>query len=157
MNADKATSASREQLNLVLSFFSRVESKSSVLLAIDTSMLGFLATKAPQWREFSLWMAVSTVLALLLLGASIVALYRGAFPQLSGGHGSLIYFREIANRTEHRFVEEFKAQNEEQYANDLLAQAWRNSEILRTKFDCLKSAFILMALAMLPWVVAIAL
>jgi hypothetical protein len=157
MNAEKVTQASREQLNLVLSFFPRAESKSSVLLAIDTSMLGFLAAKAPKWQEFSVCIAVTAILTLLLLGASIVTLYRGAFPQLSGGHGSLIYFREIANRTEHRFVEEFKSQSDEQYANDLLGQAWRNSEILRTKFDCLKHAFTFMALAILPWLVTVVL
>jgi hypothetical protein len=156
MNTEKAAHA-RDQLNLVLSFFPRVESKSSVLLAIDTSMLGFLATKAPRWQGCSTWMAVAATLTVLLLSASIVMLYRGAFPQLSGGHGSLIYFREIANRTEHRFVEEFKAQTDEQYVNDLLGQAWRNSEILRTKFDCLKHAFAFMALAILPWLTTIVL
>jgi pycsar effector protein len=155
MNAEKATQASREQLNLILSFFVRVEAKSSVLLAIDTSMLGFLAAKAPRWQDVSAWMAVAAVLTLLLLGASIVTLYRGAFPQLSGGHGSLIYFREIANRTEHRFVEEFKTQSDEHYANDLLGQVWRNSEILRAKFDCLKYAFTFMALGILPWLVTV--
>jgi Family of unknown function (DUF5706) len=157
MNAEKAAHASRDQLNLVLSFFPRVESKSSVLLAIDTSMLGFLAAKAPRWQEFSTWMAVAAILTVLLLSASIVMLYRGAFPQLSGGHGSLIYFREIANRTEHRFVEEFKAQSDEQYVNDLLGQAWRNSEILCVKFDCLKRAFAFMALAILPWLTTVVL
>jgi len=157
MNAEKAIHASREQLNLVLSFFPRVESKLSVVLAVDTSMLGFLAAKAPRWQEFSRCMAVTAILTLVLLGASIVTLYRGAFPELSGGHGSLIYFREIANRTEHRFVEEFKAQSDEQYSNDLLGQAWRNSEILRAKFDCLKHAFTLMALAILPWLITVVL
>jgi hypothetical protein len=157
MNAEKAAHASRDQLNLVLSFFPRVESKSSVLLAIDTSMLGFLAAKAPRLQEFSTWTGLAAILTVLLLSASIVLLYRGAFPQLSGGHGSLIYFREIANRTEHRFVEEFRAQSEEQYVNDVLGQAWRNSEILRTKFDCLKHAFTFMALAILPWLTTIVL
>jgi hypothetical protein len=157
MNADKAVQAGKDQLNLVLSFFARVESKSSVLLAIDTGMLGFLAANAPPLRESTLFMVIAAIMALVLLSASIVMLYRGAFPQLTGGHGSLVYFREIAARTEHKFVEEFKAQSEEHYADELLRQAWRNSEILRAKFDCLKHAFTLMALAILPWLITVAL
>ena len=157
MNTDKLVSACKDELNLVLSFFPRVESKSSVLLAIDTSMLAFLAAKATPIPDFSIAMAISASLTVLLLGASIAMLYRGAFPQLAGGHGSLIYFREIAKRTEHKFVEEFTAQSETQYANDLLGQVWRNAEILKAKFDCLKHAFTFMALAILPWLVAVAL
>lgn len=62
MNPEKLTHAGREQLSLILSFFPRVESKSSVLLAIDTSMLGFMAAKAPRWQEFSVWMAVFDIM-----------------------------------------------------------------------------------------------
>lgn len=37
----------REQLNLVLGFFSRVDAKASVVLAINTGMLAVLASNAP--------------------------------------------------------------------------------------------------------------
>ena len=69
----------------------------------------------------------------------------------------MVYFREIAKRTEHRFVEQFSAQSEKHYANDLLGQVWRNSQILSLKFDCLKLAFTFMALAILPWIVTLVL
>ena len=36
----------RDQLTLILSFFSRVDAKASALLAIDTGMLAVLATNA---------------------------------------------------------------------------------------------------------------
>jgi hypothetical protein len=157
MNTEEAVHASKDQLNLVLSFFPRVESKSSVLLAIDTGMLGFVAANAPRLREMSIWMVITTAATLVLLAASIVMLYRGAFPRLSGGEKSLVYFREIAGRTEHRFIEEFKAQSDAQYVSDLLGQVWRNSEILRVKYECLKHAFTLMALAIPPWLVTVAL
>ena len=69
----------------------------------------------------------------------------------------MIYFREIANRTEHKFIEEFKGQTDEQRVSDLLRQVWRNSEILKIKFDSLKMAFALLAWAMIPWVISLAL
>jgi|SRR5271165_5402496 len=156
MDTSKLLSASKDQLNLVLSFFPRVESKASVLFAINTGMLAFLASHSPPIKQFSLLMEISASLTLVLLGCSIVVLYRGAFPHLKGGQSSLIYFRQIASLTEHKFIEEFTGQTEEQYANDLLAQAWRNSEILTAKFDCIKSSFVLTALALIPWVVTLA-
>jgi hypothetical protein len=154
---DNLRTACKDQLNLVLSFFPRVESKSSVVLAIDTGMAAFLASNAPPLAIFSLWMWMTSGLTLVLLGTSVVVLYRGSFPNLAGGESSLIYFREIAKRTEHRFVEEFSAQSEKHYASDLLGQVWRNSQILSIKFDCLKRAFIFMALAIVPWIASLAL
>jgi hypothetical protein len=95
--------------------------------------------------------------AAALIATSLWFLYRVAFPALDGGHESLIYFREIALRTESSFIDGFTAQNEVPRVKDLLGQVWRNSCILTAKFDALKRAFILMALAILPWATAVAL
>jgi hypothetical protein len=76
---------------------------------------------------------------------------------LKGGANSLIYFREIAKRTETRFIDDFIAQAEDAHTRDLLGQVWRNSEILKMKYDALKIAFVLSALALIPWVIFLAL
>jgi hypothetical protein len=47
---------------------------------------------------------------------------------------------EIAKRTESAYVKETRAVNEEQFADDVLGQVWRNSEILAAKFDGVKHA-----------------
>jgi len=52
-------------------------------------------------------------------------------------------------------VDEFSKQTKEEYSKDLLCQAWRNSQILTLKFDCLKQAFIFMALAIPAWIVTL--
>src|SRR5208283_2331898 len=134
--------ASKDQLNLVLSFFPRVDAKLSVILAIDTGMLAVLGSDAPPLAALSLPMIVTASFAVLLLAISVIFLYRGAFPSLKGGSASLVYFREIANRREHQYIEEFRGQTNEQHVNDLLGQAWRNSEILKAKFDALNMSFI---------------
>ncbi|MGD1155609.1 MAG: Pycsar system effector family protein [Terriglobia bacterium] len=149
--------AAKDQLSLVLGFFSRVESKLSFLFAIDTGVLAVLVADAPPIKDLSWSMIVAAALTLLLIGLSIVFLYRGAFPNLKGGEASLVYFREIASRTEHRFIEDFKNQSEEQHTNDLLGQAWRNSVILKMKFDSLKLAFGLLAAGIIPWLASLAL
>lgn len=157
VESEKLISACKDELQLVLGFFSRVDSRSSVVLAIDTGMAAFLAGSAPPMHSFSAWMVIASIATILLLGVSIVFLYFGSAPNLKGGEESLVYFAEIAKHREHKFIEDFKAQSEEDYANDLLGQAWRNAKILSIKFHCLKWAFRFMAFAIAPWLVSLAL
>ena len=138
------------QLDRVLAFFPRADAKGSVLLAVDTGMLAVLAGNLPPSSSFDCIILI-VLLPALLLGISLWHLYMGAFPSLKGGHDSLIYFREISKRTESRFIDEFAAQSDEAYVKDLLSQVWRNSEILKEKFNHISSAFNWMALALLPW------
>ena len=68
----------------------------------------------------------------------------------------MVYFSEIAARTEVKFVDEFITQRETEYTKDVLGQVWRNSEILKQKFAHLKTAFVLTAWSVLPWTIALA-
>ena len=147
--------SARKQLDLVLSFFSRVDAKASVVLAVDMGMLGFLVAHVPLPRSLAWWEIALPSATVLLLGISFYFLYKSAFPNLRGGTSSLVYFREIAARTETKFIDEFSKQPIGEHAKDLLGQAWRNSEILREKFDGLKIAFIFLALAIPPWVISL--
>lgn len=157
MDYSKGVSAARDQLALVLGFFPRVDAKLSVVLGIDIAMLGYMASKVPPWSSIgqSAWIALGTTTVLLV--ASLWHLYQGSFPNLEGGGGSLVYFGEIAKRTEARFIEEYRALTEEGLAKDLLGQAWRNSEILRQKFSHLVWAYRFMGLASFAWASALVL
>lgn len=150
MENKRLSEIAETQLDRVLAFFSRADAKGSVLLAVDTGMLAILASNYPLSGSFDRMLLI-TLIPVLLIGISLWHLYMGAFPSLKGGHDSLIYFREIAKRTESRFIEQFTTQSEEAYLNDLLSQIWRNSEILKEKFNHISSAFNWMALAILPW------
>jgi hypothetical protein len=156
MKPELLPSVAKDQLNLVLSFFSRVDAKASVVLGVDTAMAGYLAGRMPSLKTMPYWQTLIPLVAFLLLGNSIWQLYKGAFPNLTGGNSSLIYFREVARRTEAKFIDEFIAQDETAHVKDLLGQAWRNSEILVEKFNHLRLAFVFMALAVFPWTVSLA-
>jgi hypothetical protein len=156
MKPELLPGVAKDQLNLVLSFFSRVDAKASVVLAVDTAMAGYLAGRMPSLKTLPYWPTLIPLVAFVLIGISIWNLYKGAFPNLAGGNLSLVYFREIAKRTEAKFIDDFLAQDETAYVKDVLGQAWRNSEILVEKFNHLKLAFIFMALAVLPWVISLA-
>ncbi len=155
MKEDLLVEAAKNQLSFVLSFFSRVDSKASVVLALDTGMAGYLASRFPPISVLVVWHYIAPGTAFLLIGLSFWHLYLLAFPNLVGGNASLIYFREIAKRTETKFVDEFSSQSESNYGKDLLGQAWRNSEILVEKFNHLKCAFRFMALSVVPWCAAL--
>ena len=143
--------SAKDQLNLILSFFPRVDSKASVVLAVNTGMLGYLATKMPAPATIAPWELIAPTIAFVFLGISFVYLYKGAFPDLLGGNESLVYFSEIARKTEAKFLQEFCQLSEADYASELCGQIWRNSQILTTKFRCLKNAFIFLAVAIVPW------
>jgi hypothetical protein len=151
MKTELLLAQAKDQLNLVLSFFPRVDAKASVVLAVDTGMAGYLASRLPSPNTTLPWLLLIPSLAFVLIGISLWHLYKGAFPNLAGGNLSLVYFREIAKRTESKFIDEFAAQSEADYAKDVLGQVWRNSEILAEKFNHLRCAFIFMALALVPW------
>lgn len=141
-------------LDLVLSFFSRVDSRASVVLGINTGMLALLAGKLPTPEQFD-WKMSIAIVAVLCLVRSYWCLFKTSFPDLKGPTQSLIYFREIAKRPESQFVEEFSEQTPDEYYKDMLGQVWRNSQIISKKFDALRSAFIWMLLAVVPWVIAV--
>ena len=155
MNSDERLKAARDQLTLVLSFFSRAETKLSVVLGIDIGMLGFLASRFPKPESITIdgWLALTAFVLFNFL--SLWNLYQGSFPQLDGGNSSLIYFREIATRTEVRFVDEFSTLSTESMTKDILGQVWRNSEILKKKFDHLVWSYNFMAFSIVPWMISI--
>jgi hypothetical protein len=155
MPATKETA--ERQLDRVLGFFSRVDAKGSFLFALDTSLLALLAVNVSPDDFKECFLVVLAVFVVLLLAVSLYFTYRSAFPVLKGGHGSLIYFREIAKRTEANFIDEFIAQKDDAHVRDLLGQVWRNAEILTIKFDAMKIAFGLTAFALIPLTVFIAL
>jgi hypothetical protein len=147
----------RDQLNRVLGFFPRVDAKISVLLSVEIAMLAILASKAPlkelRWNSLP---AVVAILGLAFVALSLIFLYQASFPRLVGGQQSLLYFRGIVRRKEADFIDEFSTQSEEAYINDILSQIWRNSEILKQKYDYLKYSFIALICALPPWLIALA-
>jgi hypothetical protein len=147
----------RDQLTMILSFFSRVDAKLSTILAIDTAMLASMSAGIPPLHQLSVLLMLPFGVAAGLLVGSYYCLYRGGFPNLKGGHSSNVYFKDIAARNESRFVDDYKNQSWEALRLDLLSQIWRNSEILTEKFRYLRFAFVCMAFAAVPWVLSLAL
>lgn len=145
-----------KQLDRVLNFFPRVDSKVTGLFAVASAELAVLLLNL-QFGDFDRWyVAISVSATCLLLCLAFVWLYRCSFPHLEGGKGSLIYFQEIAVRTESDYLREVLAADPERLVDDLIAQVWRNSEILKLKFSYLRKASIALVWSLLPFAIAIA-
>jgi len=149
--------AAKAQLDLVLSFFARVEGKLSVVLAIDLGMLSLAFTKALPFTAVHLVPAIALAVFLFCQACALRALYRGSFPSLDGGHSSLVYFREVSKLRESDYKDRFAKLRAPELACDHLEQAWRNSRILTMKFDQLQLAYQWTAISIVPWVIALVL
>jgi hypothetical protein len=154
MNFNRLQSA-EQQLDRMHAFFPRIDAKMSALLAIATGEVAIFALNLSP-NDLALWYVDVTG---TLFAAAIVwvlaQLYFCAGPHLAGGNQSLIYFREIAKRTEANFIREYLEISEEELLRDVAAQVWRNSEIVSAKFDYLKKATTGLVLSLVPWAIAL--
>lgn len=143
--------AAWNQLNLVLGFFPRIDSRLSVVLAIDLAML---AVAGDRWSsQDSSWWVNSCAAVFALLGCvSLYHLWDAIVPDRRGGTDSLVFFRSIAGLQESEFRGRYMGLSSTELANDLLEQAWRNSRILECKFTALRNSCIAMACSVPPWV-----
>lgn len=139
------------QLDRTMAFFPRVDAKATALFAIDSGLLAVMGTHI-RADQIGLWYAfLPAVLATAAIAIALSYIYVCSFPQLKGGAGSLIFFGEIAKRTEAQFAKEFQAASQDERLQDFLCQIWRNSEILKIKFHAVKLAFIWTAISLVPW------
>jgi hypothetical protein len=148
--------AAWQQLNLVLSFFSRVDTKLSVVVGINLGMLAMLAARLPKADHCTLLTAILGITFVAPLVVSFWHIWHSYFPDLRGGTGSLIYFHPISKMTENEFRTACLSRSTQELENDILGQCWRNSKILTCKFYSLRYAYIAAIVAIIPWMALIA-
>ena len=142
-------------LDRVLSFFQRVDTRAQVLMSVDIAMLFLLATN-PGALSTAWWATLIYVVPVVLVGLSLLKIYRVFYPQLNGPEGSLIFFREITKLTASEYVDRFGVATVAQHMQDVLTQVWRNSEILSEKFTRMREAMVATMLALPFWAFALA-
>lgn len=139
------------QLDRVLGFFPRIDTKASALFAISSAELAVAAVNM-QLDDFKSWyIAIPASGFFLLVAVVFVLLYKCAYPHLDGGTNSLIYFREIAKLTEADYVRRYTSYVHSERLNDLSGQIWRNAQIASLKFQYLKWGTIALMLSLIPW------
>jgi hypothetical protein len=158
--ASEKRAAALAQLNLVLSFFPRAESRLALVFSVDVSLLALMTAAIPPYARWDARMYLAGFAGGLFC-VSLLHIWLGMFPNVTGGtleegRVSLVYFGTVGKRAEAVFVSEFLAQTDEAYTRDLLGQVWVNSRILTEKFDHLQKAFLWLLAGLVPWIAAVA-
>ena len=133
------------------------DTKATLLLAVNTAMLGVLAALVPAtntWTAYSTLSAAIATIALLTSGGFLVA---ASFPRLGGPRGSLVYFEGIASHDINEYVTKMVSAESADILADFAKQCHRNAEIAKAKFKHIRSATICVLLSVAPWLVAISL
>jgi hypothetical protein len=140
------------QLDRTLSFFSRVESKSSLLFASNIGILSIMLYNV-SYQDIKNWyVVVPVILASVLVAFSLGHLYLASFPDTKGGNESLFYFKSVGSNTEQNYVDTFTKKTDLEIEKDLLGQIWRNSQILNDKFSHVENAYKFSLLSIIPWI-----
>ena len=140
------------QLDRTLTFFERVESKSSLLFASNLGILTLMLYNI-NYNDITTWfVVVPVILACALIAFSLGHLFIASYPDTKGGQSSVFYFKSVAGSTEQNFIESFRSKSDSELEKDMLGQVWRNSQILDSKFSHIEKAYRLSLLSVLPWI-----
>lgn len=154
-NSAARLSYADHQLDRINSFIPRINAKASVLLALASAELAVMVLNLAPADLMRWYIGVPVIVFLGLISGVLIQLYRCAYPHLKGGNSSLIYFGEIAKRTEANYLREYTALTEDDLLRELVGQIWRNSEIVSAKYSHLKLATVLTMTSLVPWVVVL--
>jgi len=155
MNAEKKIEFLEKNLTRIHSLIGAADSKSSIIFAIDTAMLGVLAAVLTGPANWSNWDVALVAITLILLIASVVILSIGHFPRTEGPEDSNIYFGSVANFSKSDYEKRINSLDSENVKRDLVQQCYRNSEIAKTKFECVKKSMVLLYISLIPWLLTI--
>lgn len=139
------------QLDRVLGFFPRVETRINGLFAFNSIILTLIAVNltAP---DIALWyVMIPAIVTGVGLSFSYYFLFKANFPDTKGGEGNLVFFVEINKRSETDYRDALLACSEERYRDDLIGQIWRNSQILCAKYQGVRFAIVATALSIVPF------
>jgi hypothetical protein len=151
MNDDERIRIAELNLSRLLDWIGRIDSKSSVVLGVNTAMLGVLASLAPAphlWKsKFMIVAAFGTLFPVV----SLCCVYFVNYPQTKGPVTSLNFFGGIAKHSFREYNHAFMKLSASEHLSDVLEQCHRNAEIVSWKFGALKIAYRALLIGVIPW------
>jgi hypothetical protein len=157
MNADERLKIAHWILERNLNWISATEAKTAFIVAVDTGMLGALASAfgGATSDARSAMVIFTFTLATFLLGCSVVCVAMTVLPRMSGPATSFIFFGRIAERNVANYTHEFRNADADALLDDCLAQIHRNAEIALAKYQWVSAAMRWSFAALIPWVTAL--
>jgi membrane-associated HD superfamily phosphohydrolase len=138
-----------------LDWVGKHDTRIAFVAGISIAMLGVLANASALITVWKWYTYLVFIFTALLLFTSLVLIYFSQYPKTESRNSSLIFFGTIATLKCDEFKKKFKEINKENYLDDILCQIHINAEIISKKFAYLKSSLILLAISIIPWLIAI--
>lgn len=142
-------------LDRLLEWIRAVEAKIPIIMAIDTGMLGVLATVSPPPKDLTYGSFLWVALGASPVVASLVLCALATLPQTKGPQGSLLYFGSIASKSLSDYTDAVHRRTETEYLSDLILQSYRNAEIATSKYAHLRRALLWLVVSIPPWLIAL--
>ena len=157
MKNDITTKIERAEANLErkLEWISRHDTRIAFVAGITITMLGVLAQVSASISKWNLNLYIVFGAAASLLATSLILIYCSQYPKTESQNSSLIFFGTISTWKVDEFKKRFKEVSDEDYLDDVLCQIHINAVILGKKFRYLKSSLLVMAVAIIPWLLAL--
>ena len=142
-----------------LGWIAAAEIKVGVIVALDTAMLGVLATSFSSLlpAERTVWANSFSLLAAITIVVAIICTAMSVLPRVNGPQKSLLFFGRIAKLHQPNYLANFRAATESELLEDCLAQIHRNAEIARDKFMWVGRSMKWSFFSVVPWVAALSL
>ncbi len=144
-----------KELSRLLAWIQAADSRASIILPIDTAMLGLMAALLPKYICISNQMLAFPILAMLLLLFSITCLVFSSFPRTDGPKNSIIFFNGIAKRNINEYESSVLNLTINEYESDLIQQCHINAEIADVKYQWVKRSMAGLFLATPFWIISI--
>jgi hypothetical protein len=154
-NLEKKIQQAETSLQRKLNWIGRHDTRIAFVAGISIAMLGVLARASAVIAHWNWCLYLIFGLAALLLSVTLILIYFSQYPKTESRNSSLAFFGTISELKLDEFKKRFKERTDEDYLEDLLCQIHINAEILKKKFRYLKTALVVLAVATIPWLLAL--
>ena len=146
-------------LERTLGWIATADVKVGVAMALDTAMVGGIATAygasevAARTPWCYLWLVATGITMVIAIFCAAMA----AIPRIRGPVKSMIFFARVAEQSQADYVDQFGKMTESKFLEDLTTQIHRNSQIATDKHWWVRKSLTWSFFASIPWVAAITL
>lgn len=155
MNIEDKIQRAETNLQRKLDWIGRHDGRTTFVTGIIIAMLGLLTSTSSKVEIWTWFTCISFGVTAILLFISLFFIYRSQYPKTKSQNTSLIYFGTVAEMKFDEFKRKSLSTTDQDYLEDLLCQIHINAQILQSKFSALKTSLILLAIAIIPWLISI--
>lgn len=151
MNEGDRLALMQENLDRVIEWVARLDTKASIVLGIDLALVGFLGRRGSDALNGGFWPAAMFIATVALVGASLWFLGVATFPRTDPPRPSVFFFGSVAKGTAESYQEGIASMTEDEFIKDTAGQIHTLSSLVTSKFKAVQRALICLFVSIAPW------